>query len=249
MVENERYLFTLNYYEEFVRRLREVYHFTTFREGKVNYAPPKLIMRHDIDMDLGPASRISSIEKRLGICANYFFMLRCPLYNVFSSSGSEQVNQILADGHCFGLHFDCSLYEDISNHKLSYYVSKECSLLEEFFNHPVEAISFHRPGHLELSGVDLGKWPNSYERVFLEKFQYFSDSRGIWAHGNPLESKAFSKRENLHILVHPEWWTSQPASPRQSLANLIQQINFQTEQYISKNCQVWNEGKAEENSG
>lgn len=243
MVENERQTFTLSYYEGFLRRLSEIYHFITFREGEKNHASSRLILRHDIDMDLESALRMSSIENRLGIRATYFFMVRCPLYNVFAGGGSEQVKQVLANGHHFGLHFDCALYEDISADNLSHYISKECQLLEEFFAHPVEAISFHRPGRLELSGIELEKWPHTYERVFLEKFKYFSDSRGIWAYGNPLESEAFLNRENLHILVHPVWWTSSPMSPYEKLVSLVQQLNHQAEQYISENCQVWNEGR------
>ena len=141
MVENERSRFTLSYYEEFVRRLREVYHFTTFGEGKVNYTPPKLIMRHDIDMYLESALRMSLIEKRLGICTTYFFMVRCPLYNVFSPSGAEQVRQILTSGHHLGLHFDCAPYQDISAYNLNHYVLRECYLLEQFFSHPVRCRS------------------------------------------------------------------------------------------------------------
>ncbi|MCK4827513.1 hypothetical protein KA005_67915, partial [bacterium] len=104
-------------------------------------------------------------------------------------------------------------------------------------------ISFHRPGRLELSGIELQKWPHTYERVFLEQFKYFSDSRGIWAYGNPLESEAFLNRENLHILVHPVWWTSSPMSPYEKLVSILQQLNHQAEQYISENCQVWGKGK------
>ncbi len=215
MVENGREKFTYDYYRWFVCRLREVYLFTTFQEGKriTGVDRPLVIMRHDIDMDLEAAVKISSLEKDLGIHATYFFMVRCPLYNVFSSHGSEQVKQILAAGHHFGLHFDCSLYKDTLIDGFNYYISGECELMEHFFEHPIEAVSFHRPGLLELSGVELDKWPNSYERVFLEKFEYFSDSRGNWARGNPLESEAFFKRKNLHILVHPIWWTVAPMLP------------------------------------
>lgn len=242
MVDNRKAEFTYGYYKEFICSLREVYDFTTFREGKkvVKTDRPLLLMRHDIDMDLEAAIRMSSIEKSLGIFSTYFFMVRCPLYNVFSSSGAELVKEILAAGHQLGLHFDCALYRDITVDKLNAYISKECELLERFFAHPVAAVSFHRPGRLELSGVELEKWPNTYEKVFLEKFKYFSDSRGIWKHGNPIESEAFYKRENLHILVHPIWWASEPMSPSKKLLVLVQEINRRSEQYLSENCQVWN---------
>jgi hypothetical protein len=243
---NARNKFTYHYYKEFIYRLREIYRFTTFKEGKriVDESDsPLLILRHDIDMDLEPALRMAAMEKDLGICSTYFFMVGCPLYNVFSGSGAEQVRQILATGHYFGLHFDCALYGDISADNINHYVSTECHLLENFFQHPIEAVSFHRPGSLELGGVRLNKLPNSYEMVSREKFEYFADSRGNWARGNPLESEAFLAKKNLHICIHPIWWTEEPKAPFECLLNLVKRIGNRTEQYLSENCKVWDEGK------
>lgn len=239
-VENNRERFTYGHYKKFVSLLRESYSFTTFQEGRntAEIAGPLVIMRHDIDMDLEAALRMASLENVIGVNATYFFMVRCPLYHVFSSQGAKQVDDILAHRHHFGLHFDCSLYEDISVDKVSYYVSKECSLLEDFFNRPIEAVSFHRPGPLELRGIEFERWPNAYEKVFLTKFEYFSDSRGEWARGNPLDSEAFSRRKNLHILAHPIWWTETPIPPKKRLVDLVRSIKQRTEDYISTNCQV-----------
>jgi hypothetical protein len=244
LIENHRKDFTYAYYREFISCLRSVYHFVTFSEGKTipDTDSPILILRHDIDMELEAALRMSLLEKDLGINSTYFFMVRCPLYNIFSSNGSEQVNQILAAGHYLGLHFDCALYPDITLDKLDNYVSRECDLLERFLKRPVEAVSFHRPSRLELSGVELERWPNSYESIFMKKFEYFSDSRGKWVRGNPLNSQAFAKRKNLHILTHPIWWTEAPMTPYECLVGLVQRIKSRSEQYISENCQVWNKG-------
>jgi hypothetical protein len=246
MAVNARDKFTYHYYREFLSRLRETYLFTTFKEGKriVDKSDsPLLILRHDIDMDLEPALRMAAMENDFGICSTYFLMVSCPLYNVFSGVGAKQVRQILAAGHHFGLHFDCAIYNDISADNIDYYVSTECRLLENFFQRPAEAVSFHRPGSLELSGVTLKKLPNSYEMVFRERFQYFADSRGDWARGNPLESKEFSAKDNLHICIHPIWWTEELKTPYECLVDFVKRIRNRDEQYISENCGVWNEGK------
>ncbi|MFC1978764.1 hypothetical protein ACFLVP_02135 [Chloroflexota bacterium] len=199
-------------------------------------------MRHDIDMDLEAAVSIARLEQRLGIKSTYFFMVRCPLYNVFSGIGSEQVGQILSFGHHLGLHFDCALYNDVSTDNIEEYISKECQLLETFFEYQVEAISFHRPGQMELNGITLEKWPNSYEEVFTKDFEYFSDSRGSWGRGNPVDSEAFSKLKNLHILTHPIWWTEIAVEPYDRLIQLVQHIGKRAESYLSDNCQVWDKG-------
>jgi len=247
VIENTREQFTYQYYCEFLCLLREAYTFITFQEGKKisgGRSTGLVILRHDVDMDLEAAVRLSSLEKERGVYSTYFFMVRTPLYNVFSGSGSEQVKRILADGQHFGLHFDCSLYQDITSDNISHYVSKECLLLEQFFERPVEAVSFHRPGKLEMSGVPLDGWPHSYERVFLEEFEYFSDSRAKWSKGNPLESEAFSEKKNLHILIHPVWWETLPKNGRECLDSVIQQIGDRSRQYISENCEVWNKGES-----
>jgi len=235
--------FTYNHYRELIHRLQKNYSFTTFQEGKEaigQQVTPMVIMRHDIDMELEAAFNMSLIEKDLGITSTYFFMIRCPSYNVFSGKGAEQINNILSAGHHLGLHFDCALYNDISASNIERYISRECQLLKEFFGRQVTAISFHRPGQMELNGITLRKWPNSYEEVFTKDFEYFSDSRGNWARGNPSESEAFSKLKNLHILIHPIWWTEIETEPYNRLLNFVEQTGKRIGHYLSENCQVWN---------
>jgi hypothetical protein len=243
---NDRTRFTYRYYQQFVSKLCEFYSFTTFKEGENitgEITRPFVVMRHDIDMDLEAALRMASLENELRINSTYFFMVRCPIYNVFGYPGAKQVNAILAYGHHLGLHFDCTLYEDISIDRLDGYISKEGALLEDFFQHPVEAVSFHRPGPLELSGVKLKKWPNTYGKIFTEEFKYFADSRGVWAYGHPLDSQSFKERKNLHILTHPIWWTEIPRTPYECLVELVKKTGLRAEEYIAENCQVWNRAK------
>jgi len=249
MAGNGRERFTYDYYKHFLSRLRETHRLITFDHGKGIVGEsdePLLILRHDIDVDLEAAVMVSSLEKDLGIHSTYFFMVSCPLYNVFSAKGAEQIKQILAAGHHFGLHFDCAVYEDISAHNLNDYVEEECHLLEHFFKKSIEAVSFHRPpsAGFEVRNVELKRLPHSYEPVFDgDKFQYFADSRGNWAKGDPLESPEFLTRKNLHLCIHPIWWTMEPKTPLECLVDLVQRIGNRSEQYIAENCQVWNECK------
>jgi len=246
MPGNGREKFTYRDYRELLRRLLELYRPTTLQEGKRladNTDSPLLILRHDIDMDLEAALRIATIEREMGIQSTFFFMVTCPLYNVFSCRGAERVRQILGAGHGFALHFDCAIYQDISNDNINHYISRECQLLESFFNHKIESVSFHRPGNMELSGLDLKQLPNSYEMVFRDKFQYFSDSRGQWVRGHPLDSDTFANKKNLHLCMHPIWWTFEPKTPSECLIDLVQKIDIRTKEYLSVNCQVWNQSR------
>jgi len=237
--------FTYGYYRAFLHRLCQEYEPTTFKEGPRrarDAKTPLLILRHDIDMGLEAAAMMAHIESDLGVRSTYFFMVTCPLYNVFSREGMEYVREILSARHHFGLHFDCASYRDVSPSNLDDLVSRECALLESQFG-SIEAVSFHRPGPLELSGLKLKRLPNSYEIVFREEFQYFADSRGRWSRGNPLESETFRKRGNLHICIHPIWWSPEPRTPFECLLDLVKRISIRTEECLSDNCQVWKEGR------
>lgn len=247
MASGGREKFTYDWYKDFLRGLGETYRLTTLREGKSivdKSDEPLLILRHDIDVDLEAAVRMASLEKELGIRSTYFFMVTCPLYNVFSSRGAEQVRQILAAGHHFGLHFDCAAYQDISPDNLNDYVERERHLLEHFFGEgAVEAVSFHRPrsAPFEVRQVELERLPHSYESVFEEKFQYFADSKGNWARGNPFESRETLDRRSLHLCVHPIWWTMEPKTPWECLSGLVRRMGHRNDRYLSENCRVWAE--------
>jgi hypothetical protein len=96
---------------------------------------------------------------------------------------------------------------------------------------------------LELSGIELENLPQTYEKFFMREFKYFSDSRGIWSHGNPLESEAYSRKENLHILTHPIWWTPSPMSPFEKLLKIAENLDYSTRKYIFDNCDIWDKTK------
>jgi hypothetical protein len=241
-VSGNRKEFTYAYYTEFLARLAGQYTFISFREGKdlpEKDNRPYVILRHDIDMDLESALQLSLLEKNAGIISTYFFLVRNPLYNIFSGSGAELVKGILANGHRPGLHFDCALYDDIDDTNINDYIRKEVCLIENFFDRPVEAVSFHRPGSLEMSGVEIGELPSTYEKVFLERFDYFSDSKGEWARGNPLRSGSFAESKNLHILAHPVWWNETPMTPFECLTDVLGRLGSRAEEYVAANCLVW----------
>src|SRR4051794_10657819 len=58
-----------------------------------------LLLRHDIDADLGAAVALGEIEARLGVGATYFVMLRSPVYNLFSRAGDRDVRRLVDLGH------------------------------------------------------------------------------------------------------------------------------------------------------
>jgi hypothetical protein len=42
---------------------------------------------------------------------------------------------------------------------------------------------------------------------------YYSDSRGSWSYGHPLESEEFKAGKGIQVLTHPIWWYQSKDSP------------------------------------
>ncbi len=161
-----------------------------------------LILRHDIDVDLAPALAMAETEAEMGVAATYFVMLRNPLYNPFAER--ERLVRLRALGHEVGLHFDAALYDD-----LAAAAARECRMLEDILDAPVEIISFHRPAAaLQGEPGGLAGRRHTYQPRLFRDMGYCSDSRGAWHHGHPLEHEAVAAGRALQLLTHPVWWAA-----------------------------------------
>src|SRR5260221_2535090 len=66
--------------------------------------PQQLFLRHDVDIDLNAALTMARFEKLKQFQATYFFLLRCPFYNLLSKRAEAILNQIHECGHDVALH-------------------------------------------------------------------------------------------------------------------------------------------------
>lgn len=220
------------------------YQFSSFAEASEHLARRKrfVLMRHDIDFDLGKALRLAEVEAELGVSATYFFMLRTDHYNVLSRDGSEAVSRILALGHHLGLHFDCAAYPlDARTDDLAQACHREAGILQGWFDRPVSIVSYHRPNSRVLSGDPRLSAPlqHTYMPQFVQEICYRSDSRGTWSFGDPLQSSAFKHGLPLHVLVHPIWWHDLPATPCDTLERYVRRSSRALMQSVFKNCDIY----------
>ena len=202
--------FTYKEYERMLCLLLEDYEFISFSRAKFSREKleRKVLMRHDIDQSLERTQRIAEIEADLGISSTYFLLFRSPFYNLFSSDQEKLVMNLIEKNHYIGLHFDYSGYTFHTISQLANQIMLEAGFIQKFFHAKVDAVSFHRPFDINyLKKLELSVYPHAYERIFLEDYKYFADSRGKWRFGSPLESPEFQEKKNLQILVHPEWWS------------------------------------------
>lgn len=186
----------------------------------------RILLRHDVDVDLAAATEMAQIEANLGIQSTFFFMWRSPCYNLMSRSNQSFAEAILAMGHSIGLHYDQG-FDDL--HKLGSEetvesVNQQANWLETLLGCKVHAVSFHQPSTALLqAGVDCQTRINTYDKVILKDFRYISDSNRVfplWINNeficdpNEVTSTINSYDtaladcfpEDIQLLIHPMWW-------------------------------------------
>lgn len=167
-----------------------------------------VILRHDIDTDIGKALKMAHMECRWGIKSTYFVLLTSDFYNIFSRNNNEKLHDIIKCGHEIGLHFDEMNYPELNGNlkAVCEKIQEEAKILGKVTGKPVEVVSMHRPSRgileadLKIPGII-----NSYGQTFFHDFKYLSDSRRHWR--EPVEEIIQSEQyERLHILTHAFWY-------------------------------------------
>ena len=192
-----------------------------------------LLLRHDVDFDVGLALDLAEYESKHSIVSTYFFLLRSDSYNALSIQNYEAIKKIRALGHHISLHFDPLVYDDYVK-GLAY----ELDVFAMLFGVNPKVISIHRPNDDFLNGMSLGVG-HTYEERFFRKLKYISDSGGRFKYGHPLETDAFANKESIHLLLHPIWWvTDQEKSIDKLKANYAIRCSAISE-HFARNCIHW----------
>jgi len=164
------------------------------------------ILRHDVDLDLGAATRVAEIERDLGISATFFLMLRSPLYNLLSRENHRLASSLLDLGHEIGLHYDGAFAPDDSV-EMEHWIATERDILQRMFGRSIDVVSFHQPGLDVLEGAPtLAGMINAYS--LRDSFFYISDSNMVFRSGSPLTFFQEKAGDHLQLLLHPIWWDS-----------------------------------------
>lgn len=214
--------FTYDAYQELVTLLREnSYTVCDYFDWK-NYEKP-VILRHDIDNDIGKALKLAELEHRMGVKSTYYVLLSSDFYNVFSKKNLGRLKMIQKLGHSIGLHFDEVRYGEEVN--VLDAVDREVHMLEKVLNCEVGSVSMHRPSRKTLEAdyqFRQGTVVNSYGKVFFEEFKYVSDSRRHWREDvkQIIQSGDFKK---LHILTHPIWYSEKEKVAKEVLKEFCRQ--------------------------
>ena len=211
------------------------YHFGDFQSAP----PPErtILLRHDVDFDVGCAYRMSQLEDQLGIRANYFFLLQSHSYNLLEPENLEQVRSIADRGHEVSLHFDASIHADIEAG-----FAFERAVFEQSLEVEIRIISLHRPADGFLSNPDdFSGVGHTYQPRFIQDIAYFSDSQGRFRYGHPLDSTSFADKASLQFLIHPIWWMADGDSSMSKLEGLVTNRERRMREHVAANCMPYRE--------
>lgn len=141
---------------------------------------------------------MAELEAELGVRATFYIMTQSPYYNPWSWEGLEALRQIARCGHRIGLHLDLDMARDARPRWWQVAIAAE----DEQRRLPgivSDAVSFHCPPDA-LLWVDVPEIDSAYAPQW--EGRYLSDSRGLFAFGDPEDRPD----RPLQISLHPEHW-------------------------------------------
>ena len=180
-----------------------------------------MLWRHDVDIDLARALKISEVDESAGFKSCFFLNISSDFYNLHDYQSKNILYQIFSSGHELGVHLDLRLTGPMSFlERLEY----EAFVLEKIIGIKPVALSFHNPP-TDVKFDELkyqGLW-NCYSKFFQESVEYCSDSNGHWRYKVLPELLNSSTSCRLQILTHPDWWIDDQhgLTPRQKVAQAV----------------------------
>jgi hypothetical protein len=234
----ERGIFSLDAYRGLVQGLLDRgYCLTDYHDVKPGLA--NLVLRHDVDFDLGSAVALAELESDRGWTASYFVLVRTELYNPFSARGERHIRRLVELGHRVGLHFDASAYPD-SVDRLRAGIVMECGILANVVGGPIDRFSLHRPQPSLLeAAIEIPGLINAYSPRYTRDIGYSSDSRGSWRFGHPLEHPAVARNRAMQLLTHPMWWVDASGSPQATVERILNRRYEFLDAEAGANCQSY----------
>ena len=215
--------FTLIQYENILNSaINNGYNFIKFDQIRNQRSSHNCILRHDIDVELLSCLPMLEIEKKCGVKATYFLMLRSTAYNLLCMEAREIVDIIIKDGHQIGIHFMSEFYGDHSPNTIVQNILNEKSIFEQELGIKIQSTSFHQPSKAILDAqIVIPGLINTYNKNDMDDFFYISDTNMKWQGEHP--TSIFNKKShaNLQLLIHPIWWTRDSCSIEDKWRNIL----------------------------
>ncbi|AZZ91667.1 hypothetical protein EUZ85_13380 [Hahella sp. KA22] len=204
--------FTERKYAEVLEVALSRFHFQLIKDD--SFEERVAVWRHDIDFSPSRALALAKIEKQLGVKSTYYVQPSSLFYSVFDPKTIDQLRRIHELGHDLGLHFDPSIYQE---QNLEEAIQIEANVIVALIGCEVASFSLHNPSTYDANSFEravIGGMKNASYTVFRNRFNYCSDSNGIWRFTPLLEVLRDDAIDSVYVLTHPVWWQKTDMSPR-----------------------------------
>jgi len=208
--------FTEKNYQNLIELAKENFKFRDFSNSPLK--KKELLLRHDVDFSPQRARALARIESEVQVRATYFFRLRGADYSILDIEIQKILQEIADLGHEIGLHFETDDL-DISENQILVRLSNDKKLFQLITGRQAKVFSFHNPTQIMLTmrNTEYSEMVNAYAKIHFNMTNYVSDSNGYWRFKSLKEVLIDPNTEKLQVLIHPEWWTPEPLSPRERI--------------------------------
>lgn len=182
-----------------------------------------IILRHDVDLDVLPAFRLSQLEAEVGVRGTYFFLVTAETYNCRSAGNSVMIRKMAEQGFEVGLHFDPAIYGDVEESALENAARGEAAVLEDIIGQRVASVSLHNPAVANRYPL-LAGWRNAYDPDIFGPDIYLSDSRMNYR-ADPRVFFANAGARTHQLLLHPMHYdVEEPRYPKAKLTYIRRMV-------------------------
>jgi hypothetical protein len=199
-----------------------------------NTDPTVLGLRHDVDNFIAPAVAMAEWEAERGYRSTYFIL---PTAGYWQEKETLQAAlEVISEcGHEIGYHLN-AITTAIETGRDPVEIVEETVAELRGYGHTVTGVVAHgdnacykhnfindeifiespRPkygapdrlvGGVRLAPVSRAYFGFAYDPNWLKRAEYLSDSSGVWSRPFDEVAAGFPYQGQLHMLVHPDWWT------------------------------------------
>lgn len=201
--------------------------------------PQGVLLRLDVDYDLGWAAETARVNAEMGMRGCYFVQVGAGLYNAADARGRAALAEIAANGQDIALH-----YHHMGGPLQRDRLLRELDALRTLAPQSLTAVAWHNPeGDLSVINADLSDMniPSAYDVPFFVDGCYVSDSN---LRNSPQEICAFvqnSQADLVQVLLHPFNWAVGGADMDAILKKTFsRKVNALIEEFSAN--RVWRDG-------
>lgn len=210
------------------------YAFVDFLTLNLDNPMKQIILRHDIDYSLPLALEIAKIDSGYKIKSTFALLISSPLYNPFTASSIEIINEIQQLGHNIALHY--RLVPSRVADETRQDITREMQAMRGSFPYAQPVFIWHNLSLNNLfSDIEVLGLVNAYNVSPIERIHYISDS--VLRHRAEDFLAVLDKHIFIQMLFHPIVWMSEKDNIVSMLAYALSGIIHECDHEFALNPQ------------